>query len=158
MGGGGGGGVERRHEGSVRTPLEFILTMEGYAVCLAGEGEDDTRAVWERQAYTVYICLAGERRKYHEGGMGTTAGAGVHSDHRGLYMLYVLQEKGRDVTRAVWGRQLVFILTIEGYPTGEMERRHEGRMGTPAGVHSDHRGLSCRRKAELARGRYRDSS
>ena len=73
-------------------------------------------------------------------------------------MLYVLQEKGGDVTRAVWGRHLVFILTIEGYPAGERERCHEGGMGTPPRVHSDHRGLSCWRKAELARGRYGDAS
>ena len=30
-------------------------------------------------------------------------------------MLYVLREKGGDNTRAVWGRQLEFILTREGY-------------------------------------------
>ena len=60
--------------------------------------------------------------------------------------------------RAAWGRHLVFILTIEVYPAEEKERRHEGSMGSPPGVHSDHRGLSCRRKAELARGRYRDAS
>ena len=83
---GAGGGGEGRYEGSVGTPLEFILTMEGYAVCLAGEGENGTRAVWERQAYTV--CLAGERRKCHEGGMGTTAGAGVHSDRRRLCCMF----------------------------------------------------------------------
>ena len=69
-------------------------------------------------------------------------------------MLYVLQEKEGDATRAVWGRHLVFILAIEGYPAGERERQHEGGMGTPPGVHSGHRGLSCRRKGETARGRY----
>ena len=42
-------------------PLEFILTMEGYAVCLAGEGEDGTRAVWERQAYTIYVYVLQEK-------------------------------------------------------------------------------------------------
>ena len=112
--------------------LEFILTVEGYAVCFAGEG--------------------GRR---HEGSLRTPAK--IHSDHRGLCMLYVLQEKEGGATRAVWGRHLVFILAIEGYPAGERERQHEGGMGTPPGVHSGHRGLSCRRKGETARGRYGDA-
>ena len=33
-------------------------------------------------------------------------------------MLYILQEKGGDGTRAVWGRQLEFILTMVGYAVG----------------------------------------
>ena len=32
--------------------------------------------------------------------------------------MYVLQEKGGDATRAVWGRQLEFILTMVGYAVG----------------------------------------
>ena len=61
-------------------------------------------------------------------------------------MLYILPEKGGDNTKAVWGSQLEFILTIEGCAVclvGERGRQHEGGMGTPARVHSDHRGLCC---------------
>ena len=36
-------------------------------------------------------------------------------------MLYILQEKGGVGTRAVWGRQLEFVLTMVGYAVAVYE-------------------------------------